>query len=409
MGDLWLWALRVLLCVFALLSAGPRDAFADRIGGSNLPSSTPTLKGRISDGEGATSVAVVSTAVGWTTNAGPTFSETPSTFVDRGMGYATTGATSFGRLDFSMSLGDRHFVSFNEANERSAQASLSLTWDWEGQQTILAFAASHGSDIEERLTQARLSITHAWTEGRVKPYVQAETAVLNYHDMPGDIFAFANQDDRDRISSRAQIGLRATITEHLAVEVGAGIDSKHYLDGTDDFGVRRDSLSLFPLVGFAYTAERLSLSAVYMPFRRSFDEALFSDTWKHGYAAEAEIKLSDALKAFASARHGFEETDFLIASAAYESVVVAGLMLTGDRGTLSLAASETRRDYDGLGLLGLERLDRKREMALSGDVPLFDSVSLNGRVSYMDFQTSLGRVGTDVLTVSLGMTYAATE
>ena len=240
-------------------------------------------------------------------------------------------------------------------------------------------------------------------------------AVLDFHDLPGEFLPFANQDDRDRISSRAQGGLRLTITDHVSLEVGAGVDTKRYFETYDDFGVRRDSVSLFPLMGLAVAAERVSLRAVYMPFRRMFEEEFFETTWTHGYAVDAEIKFSDTIKAIASARHGFEETDFLIASAAYESVMVAGVMVTHAWGNLSLAVSETRRDYDGLHLLDIMRADRKREVALSGEVPLWDAVSLTGRVSYMDFESSLGEgdysaeIGTDVLSVSLGLTYVLTQ
>ena len=96
-----------------------------------------------------------------------------------------------------------------------------LTRERDGQQTTVALAASGARDIEERLTQASFAIGHAWTARRVNPYIQADVAVLDYHDMPGELLPFANQDDRDRISSRIQTGLRLTITDHLALEVGA--------------------------------------------------------------------------------------------------------------------------------------------------------------------------------------------
>ena len=408
-------ALRLSMGAVCLFSVLPGDAFADRIGGSSLPASTPALKGRIADGEGATSVVVLSTAAGWTSNAGPTFFETPSGFVDRGLGYAQVAQTAFGRLDFSATLADRHYFAFTDADERSGQANVALTRDEDGQQTLLAFAAGTSRDIEEQLTQASVSLAHTWSGETVRPFVQAETAVLDFHDLPGEFLPFANQDDRDRISSRAQAGLRLTITEHVSAEIGGGVDTKHYLERYDDFGVERDSVSLFPLMGLAVATERLSLRAVYMPFRRIFEGDLFENTWVHGYAVDAEVKVSDALKAIASARHGFEETDFLIASAAYETVLVAGLMLTQPWGNVALAVSETRRDYDGLHLLDIMRADRKREIALSGEVPLWEAVSLTGRVSYMDFHSSLGegdafaQIGTDVLTVSLGLTYAMTQ
>ena len=413
-------ALRLFVAALWLVSALMGEAFADRIGGSSLPASTPALKGRIADGEGATSVVVLSTAAGWTSNAGPTFLETPSAFVDRGVGYAQVMQTPLGGVDFNVTLADRRYFAFTDADERSGQANLALARDWEGQQTLLAFAAGTSRDIEERLSMASLSLTHTWGGGSVggeviKPFVQAEMAVLDFHDLPGEFLPFANQDDRDRISSRAQAGLRLTITEHVSVEVGGGVDTKRYFEKHDDFGVQRDSVSLFPLMGLAVATDRVSLRAVYMPFRRVFEEEFFENTWTHGYALDAEIKFSDTIKAIASARHGFEETDFLIASAAYESVMVAGVMLTQAWGNLALAVSETRRDYDGLHLLDIMRADRKREVALSGELPLWDAVSLTGRVSYMDFESSLGegdylaQIGTDVLSVSLGLTYVLTQ
>lgn len=399
----------MFFCFLAMLFFGDCDgAVADRIGGSSLPAPTTSLKGRIADGDGATSVAVITTAVGTTTNAGPTFLETPSAFVDRGLGYAQVAETLFGRVDFNVSLSDRHYFSFADADEFTGQAGLSLTRDWGKQQTVLTLGASRTRDVEEQLTQASIGVTHAWTDGQAKPYVQAETALLDFGDITGDS-VFANQDDRDRISSRVQVGLRLTLTEHVDLEIGGGVDTKHYLDRHDDFGVQRNSVSLYPLAGIAYMSETVSLRAVYMPFWRSFEEPLFADAWKHGYAVQAEVKLSDALKAFASARHGFEETDFLIASAAYESVVVAGVVMTIGTGSISLAASDTRRDYDGLALLGISRFDHKREIALSGEMPVFENVSLNGRVGYLEFLSSLGDVRTDALTVSLGLTYAAMQ
>src|SRR5690606_33933634 len=137
------------------------DARADRIGGSNLPGSSPSLKGRMTEGEGATSVAVVSAAFGTTSNAGPTLIEKPSTFVDRGIGFAQVGVTDFGRIDFNASLADRRYLSFSEADELTGQASLSLTRDWAGQQTLLSFATSHAQDFEEKVTQSSISVTHA--------------------------------------------------------------------------------------------------------------------------------------------------------------------------------------------------------------------------------------------------------
>src|SRR5690606_17897831 len=103
------------------------------------------------------------------------------------------------------------------------------------------------------------------------------------------------------------------------------------------------------------------------------------------------------------------ETDFLIASAAYETVAMAGLTLTLPKGTLSFAASRTWRTYDDLDLVGLARLDRKFEMALVGEMPLTGTLSLNGRISYLDYESSFGDVGTDALSASLGLTYAATQ
>jgi hypothetical protein len=414
MGDVQLTPflssfLRAFIFSFSLIFISCFEAAADKIGGSNLPQSRPVLKGRITESEGASTVVVLTTSGGATSNAGPTLSETPSAFVDRGFGFAHVARTRLGRLDFSINLSERRYVAFDEADEKSAQGGLSLTKDWAGQQTILAFASSTGRDVEERLTETSLSVSHGWTEGRAKPYVKAETALLDYRDVPGDFQPFSNQDDRDRISSRAQVGLRLTLTDHAELEIGGGVDSKRYLDRTDDFGVKRGSVSFFPLVGISFTGEIGSLRAVYMPFWRDFRDDLFAGGWQNGYAVEGEMKLSGSLRAFVALRHGFEETDFLIASSAYESVAIGGLAWTIGDANLTLAASQTRRAYDDLELLAVYRADRKFEVALTGEMPLFETLSLNGRLSYLDYMSSFGEARTDALTASLGLTYAVTQ
>lgn len=389
--------------------ASGSHAIADKIGGSNLPPPTPALKGRIADDKAATSAVVVASGIGATSNAGPTLLEQPSTFIDRAIGVATTRSTSLGRLDASFNYADRHYMEFDDADEQSIAATASLTKDWSGQQTLLGIAFSKDRDVEERLTQAVLSVTHAWTGGPMKPYLKAEAALLDYRDVPDSFQPFHNQDDRDRISSKATVGLRLTLTDHVEMEIGAGIDAKTYLRRYDDFGVRRDSLSLFPLVALAYTSDRGSISALYMPLWRTYREPLFEDAWKHAYAVEANLTITDAINGFASARYGFEETDFLIASASYEAVAVAGLTVTLGKGNVTLAASRTWRTYDDLDLADLARADDKLEIALYGEMPLIDTVSLNARVSYLDYESSFGRVGTDAITASLGLTYAATH
>lgn len=399
------------LSIFALpaLLAGSPAAFADKIGGSSLPSAKPSLKGRIADDAAATSAFVIGANVGVTSNAGPTFLETPSAFLDRAFGYAAVRQTGIGRVDLGINLSDRLYAAFDDADEQSAAAAVNILKDWRGQQTLVALALSRSRDVEERLTEASMAISHAWSDGKVKPYLKGEVALLDYDDIPEEFEPFRNQDDRDRVSSRAEIGLRMSLTEHVEMEIGTGLDSKRYLDAYDDFGVRRDSLSLFPLVGLAYTGEHGTLRALYMPLWRTYGDELFPSRWRHAYSVDAEASLSSSVKAFAAARHGFQETDFLIASSAYEAVVVGGITLTLGKGTLSFAASETRRTYDDLDLVEVDRADRKIEVALTGEMPLTDTISLNGRIGYLDFHTSFGDVGTDAVTASLGLTYAATQ
>lgn len=399
----------VALLAFSLCFIFSFEAAADKIGSSHLPPAGPQLKGRISEGDGASSVVVVATSIGTTSNAGPTLSETPSAFVDRGAGFAYAAQTSIGKVDASVNLSERRYVSFDDADERSAQLTLSLTKDWAGRQTLLAFSSSTGRDVEERLTETSLSIAHGWTEGRVKPYVKAETALLDYRDVPDAFQPFHNQDDRDRVSSRGQVGLRLTLTEAVELELGGGVDHKRYLGRADDFGVKRGSVSVFPLIGFALTGSSGHLRALYMPFWRDFRDDLFEDGWRNGYALEGEWRPSETLKAFASVRYGFEETDFLVASAAYEQVALAGISWAIGTGTLGFAVSETRRSYDDLDLVAVSRLDKKFEMAVTGEMPLGDALSLNGRVSYLDYRSSFGSIGTDALTASVGLTYAVTQ
>jgi hypothetical protein len=399
----------LIASVLTALFACSEEAAADKIGGSNLPAATPPLKGRIAGDENATSVVVVGTSIGATTNAGPTLLETPSVFLDRAFGYAGFRDTAAGRVDVNVNLSDRHYTAFDDAYEQTVNAAASLTKDWAGQQTLVSLAFSKGRDVEERLMETSLSIAHTWTEGRIKPVFKAETALLDYGDVPGAFQPFSNQDDRDRISSRAQLGLRMTLTDNVEMEIGSGIDTKRYLDRYDDFGVRRDSISFFPMIGLAYTGERGLLRVLYMPFWRDYREELFRDSWKHGYAVEGEAKVTEQLKAFAAARYGFQETDFLVASSAYETVVLGGLALTVGKGTVSLAASETWRTYDDLDLIEVARADRKFEVALTGEMPLLETVSLNGRIGYLSYYSSFGDIGTDAWTASVGLTYSSTQ
>ncbi len=400
---------RVVPCALlvGLVSASP--AAADRIGTSNLPPSAPPLKGRLVEDGAATSVVVVATGIGGTSNAGPTLSKEPSVFLDRALGYATSRATGLGHLDVSVNLSDRLYTDFDAAYEQSIAASASLTREWSGQQTLVTLAFAKSRDIEERLTEASLSVTHGWTTGKVKPYVKAETALLDYGDIPDGFYPVHNQDDRDRLSSRATLGLRLTLTDQIDMEIGAGIDHKHYLERTDDFGIRRGNVSLFPLLGLTLTGAQGALSALYMPLWRTYSDNAFESGWKNAYAIEGDITLADGLKGFAAVRYGFEETDFLIASAAYEAVALAGLTLTAAQGTLTMAASRTWRTYDHLDLADLSRADEKLEVALYGEMPLLDTLSLTGRLSYLDYASSFGRVGTEAMTASIGLTYAATQ
>lgn len=383
-------------------------AAADRLGGSNLPPSKPSLKGRISE-DGATVALVFGTSVGATTNAGPTLLAEPSGILENTIGYAQMFKTAAGRVDVSVNLANSRYMSFSEADELSGTAAAALTHDWGGAQSSLALTVSSGSDVEERLTETSLVFEHAVTAGDTKPYIRAEAALLQYRDLPGPAGPFQNQDDRDRISSRVLAGLRRTLTEQITVEAGAGVDVKTYLEPTDDFGVARDSVSLFPLIGLAYAGERASFRAVYTPFLRLYREPLFDEAWKHGYQIEGEAKLSDEWKVFGAARYGFEETDFLIASSAYERVMLGGITLTLPQGTLTFAASRSWRTYDGLGLLALGRSDDKTEFAISGDLPLDKTMSLNARLSYLAYESSFGFVETDALTAMIGMSYAVTR
>lgn len=389
-----------------MLVMGSFSVFAERIGGSNLPAAKPALKGRIDDREGPSSAFAIGTAAGATSNAGPTFAETPSAFTERVITFAHARPTDLGRIALSVSLSDRLYTAFDPAYEWTGAATFELAKDWGGQQSILAFAASSGRDVEERLSEVTLSFAHARTDGAVRPYAKGEVALLDFRDIPDPVAPFRNQDDRDRISARGEIGLRLTLTDHVDLEIGAGLDGKRYLARTDDFGVGRDSLSPFGVIGLAYTGERGSLKAVYMPFLRMFRDDLFADVVKHGYVIEGEAKLTDKLKVLAATRYGFEETDFLIASSAYERVVLGGLVLTLDGGaTVSLAASQSWRSYEDLDLVEVTRADRKFEVALVGEMPLIGNLSLNGRLSYLDYMSSFGDVGTDALTASMGLTY----
>jgi hypothetical protein len=390
-----------------VLSAWTAPATAD-VAGSNLPSSEPSLKGRISE-DGATVALVFGTGVGATTNAGPTLLETPSAFLENSFGYAQIFKTALGRVDATVNLTNRAYANYDDADELTGTAAVALTHDWDSAQTSAALTVTNSSDVEDRLTETSLVVEHALTSAGTKPYVRAETALLDYHDLPGPPGPFQNQDDRDRISSRVVVGLRTTLTDHLTLDTGAGTDVKTYLERTDDFVVQRDSVSIFPLIGLAYAGERASFRAIYTPFLRMYREQLFDDAWKHGYQIEGEAKLSNQWKVFGAARYGFEETDFLIACSSYERVFVGGLTLTLPSAVLTFAASRSWSTYDGLGLIAIGRADEKNEFAVSGDMPMGENISLNARVSYLAYESSFGFLETDQLTAMVGLSYAVTR
>jgi hypothetical protein len=384
-------------------------AHADKIGGSNLPQAAPSLKGRITE-DGATEAWVFGTGIGATTNAGPTLLESPSAFAEQSLAYARILSTAFGRMDIAANLQNRTYTSFRDADELTGAASIALNRDWGTARTVATLAFSSGRDVEERLNDASLVVEHTATSGSTRPYVRAEAAYLDFMDMPGEPGPFQNADDRDRLSARVQAGVRYTISREITLEAGAGLDTKRYRRSTDDFGVDRDSSSAFSLAGFSYASERATFRAIYSPFLRMYRETLFEDTWKHGYRIEGEWKLNGEWKAFAATRYGFEETDFLIASSAYERVVLAGLTVTlANKATASLAASRSWRAYDGLHLLGIGRADEKTEIAFSMEWPLTETLALSGKLNYLDFESSFGPVGTDGLTAVLGVSYAITR
>lgn len=410
MARFWKRSSPLIAVTVLWLSIIHSDAFADRIGGSNLPASNSKLKGRLDDDSGPKTAYALGIFVGATTNAGPALIETASGFVDRSFTFVHARPTEVGQIALSVALSDRSYSSFDEADERSGRVDLSLTKDWGGQTSIVAMSASGGESIEERLTDAALSVTHLWTDEPVKPYVKAEVAVLDFGDLSDPVQPFRNQDDRDRVSSRAEAGLRWTIAENVEVEVGGGADSKVYLDARDDFGVRRDNVTPFAVLGVTRRWDKVSLSGRYMPFLRDFREPLFLEAVRHGYVIEGEAQLLGNVTAFVAAKHGFEETDFLIASTALETLVVAGVSIGLEGGrTLSVAASQSWRTYADLDLVDLARDDEKFEIAVGYEAPLFGAFSLSGRVSYLDYASSFGRVGTDALTASLGIVYAGTN
>lgn len=400
---------RTALAAGWALASGVGPATADKIGGSNLPQMKPALKGRISE-DGATSAWVFGTGIGATTNAGPTLLEQSSAFVEQSLGYARILTTDFGRVDIAANLQHRRYTSFGEADELTGSVSAALTRDWGMAKTVGSLSFSSSRDVEERLTDTSLVIEHTATTGDAKPYVRAEAAYLNFADMPGEPGPFQNADDRDRLSARLEIGLRRTLTDEITLEAGAGIDTKRYRTATDDFGMNRDSVSVFPLMGLTYASDRATFRAIYSPFLRRYREPIFEDTWKHGYRVEGEWKLSDTWKAFGAARYGFEETDFLIASSAYERVALAGLTVTfAGKGTASLAASRSWRDYEGLGLLAIARADEKTEIEIAAEWPLDATLAVSGKVSYLDFRSSFGALETDALTAVVGLTYAVAK
>jgi hypothetical protein len=78
-------------------------------------------------------------------------------------------------------------------------------------------------------------------------------------------------------------------------------------------------------------------------------------------------------------------------------------------GGITATRWQTRRSYDDLDLVALARFDEKFEVALSGEMPLVEDLSLNGRIGYLDYRSSFGDIRTDAFTAAIGLTYAVAQ
>jgi hypothetical protein len=359
------------------------------------------LRGTLGADASSTAV-IVGFAVGYTTNAGPSLDKA-------GSGVTRTTAEMlhvFERDGQQVSLkgafADRQYIDRPDVSEMQYAVSAAYAGTLKAGALVSAsLKAERRVDVDEHVDETAVSAGYEWPKAAFTPFVQVLGAYLNYGAITGDFLEFGNQDDRDRFSGTAQAGLKYDVASKIAVRFGAGADIKRYMASHDDFGLMRDSRSVFPFAGVSYTDGENTADLVYAPVYRSYRETEFSPLLAHTLTARGQVKVNATLKLFGAARIGLEETDFFIAKTIQEYVVSAGGVVTTASGlSAGLEIAYTLSDF-----MGLDRVDHKLEAVLKTKAPIGEGFYLTGEAKYLDFRSNFADARTDMLMGMIGVAY----
>lgn len=351
---------------------------------------------------GETSVGIASRA-GYTSNAGPTLDPIASPVFETVVEFSHARAIENRQLSLSGLVNGREFLKASETRTLTYNLSASLApADGDTHKLTPSVAVIKTAEVDEELTQVVAVFEYIHDGSEVKPFITSTAAYLDYADIPALFLEFGNQDDRDRFSITEEAGVAYQPTKPLHLKFGFGADLKLYSDKTDDFGFDRDSRSAFAFASAAYKLDKGAMTLRYSPVYRVYADDNFGSLLIHTISASAEYAPEEAWKISAGVRYGLSETDFLTARAVTEFAVQAGAKYTfAPETTASFDAVYTIKDHDGY-----ERIDRKLE--ITGDVraPLAGDLSLSAKVEYLNFETTLLGLKTDMVLAMAGIVYA---
>ncbi|MFM9849927.1 MAG: hypothetical protein ACKVP3_22575 [Hyphomicrobiaceae bacterium] len=362
---------------------------------------TAVLRGTLSEDKGTTAISV-GFAAGYTTNAGPSLDK-------RDSGVTRTTAEMLHVLErdgqqvsLKGEFADRRYIDRPDASEMQYAVSAAYGGTLKtGVQVSASLRTERRVDVDESVYETAMSVGYEWPKAALTPFAQVMGAYLDYGAIAGNFLEFGNQDDRDRVSGTAQAGLKYDIASKLVLRFGAGADIKRYTLSHDDFGLMRDSTSVFPFVGLSYADGDDTADLVYAQVYRSYREAEFSPLLAHTVAARAQMKVDSALKLFGGLRMGLEETDFFIAKTIQEyAVSVGGVVTTAGGASAGVEVTYTLSDF-----LGFDRVDHKLEATLKAKTPVSERFFLTGEAKYLDFKTNFADARTDMLMGMVGVAY----
>lgn len=394
------WQRRVRAEQAADIETGAIKLDATKLPVSNEPDKAP-LRGTLTEDKSTTAVSV-GFAAGYTTNAGPSLDKRDSGVTRTTAELMHVIERDGQQLSLRGEFSDRQYIDRPDVSEMQyavvAQYGGTLK---SGAQISASLKTERRIDVDESVHETAVSLGYEWPKAVLTPFVQVMGAYLDYSSIAGDFLEFGNQDDRDRFSGTAQAGFKYELVDKLALRFGAGADIKRYAESHDDFGLMRDSTSVFPFIGLSYADGDDTADVIYAPVYRSYREQDFSPLFAHTVAARAQHKVTSALKLFGTARAGLEETDFFTAKTIQEYAVSLGGVVTTAGGTTADAEiTYTLRDF-----LGFDRVDHKLEAAFKTKTPMSERFFLTAEAKYLDFKTNFAEARTDMLMGMVGIAY----